>query len=349
MAVACPRRIRIAEVARAAGVARSTAALALRGSPALREETRRRVAEAAAALGYVYDRAAARLRSGRSHTVGLVLPNIANPFYAELVAGIDAALDDAGYVALLVSTAESPERQARVLARLREHGVDGVILSPAEGTPAALLDRLAAWGLPHVQAVRAFRRGACVRADDRRGARLAAEHLIRLGHRRIALLGGAADTPVARDRLAGWRGALAAAGLAAAEHVPTPAGDRAAAAEAAAALTLRRPEVTALLCLSDTVAIGAMLGLRRAGREPGRDVAVVGFDDVPEAALWRPALTTVAVGAREIGAAAAALLLARVADPAAPARRIALPPRLVVRQSCGAPTAVEAAAGGSGG
>jgi LacI family transcriptional regulator len=328
-----PRRARIEDVAREAGVARSTAALALRGSPRLREETRAAVRSAATRLGYVYDRAAAHLRSGRSHTVGLLVCEITNPFYAELTAGVEAALDAAGYVTVLANTSESPARQRRMLERFREQPVDGVILMPAAGTPATLLDEPDAWRLPSTTVVRGFRRGAHAGPDNRGSTRLATEHLLRLGHRRIAFLGGAARTSVSAGRWEGYPRAMAAGDLPA-RHLPcrTDIGE---ASAIAAALPPGDP--TALVCFNDPVAFGATLGLFRAGRRPGCDVAVTGFDDIRGAAVWHPPLTTVRVAAGDIGTAAARVLLDRIADPAAPPRREVLPPTLIVRGSCGAP------------
>ena len=324
---------RIEDVARAAGVARSTAALALRGSPRLRESTVLAVREAADRLGYVYDRLAARLRSGRSNTVGLLVCEITNPFYAELTAGVQSALEDSGLAAFLANTDESLDRQQRMLERLREQRADGVILVPAAGTRPALLDELDRWGMPWVTMVRGFQRGSHAGADDRAGISLATRHLIGLGHRRIAFLGGAAASSASQRRRAGYARALAEAGLSP-MLLPCPS-DLGAAAEIAAGLTQRGP--TALVCFNDSVAFGAMLGLARAGRTPGRDVAVTGFDDIRAAAHWFPALTTVRAHPAEIGAAAAQLLLERIADPAAPTRRVTMRPELVIRSSCGGP------------
>jgi LacI family transcriptional regulator len=326
------RRVRIEDVAREAGVARSTAALALRDSPRLREETRLAVRAAALRLNYVYDRAAARMRSGRSHTIGLLVCEITNPFYAELTAGVEVALDRAGYVAVLANTAESPVRQRRMLERFREQPVDGVILMPAAGTPASLLDELDSWQLPHATVVRGFRRGAHAGPDNRAGTRLATEHLLRLGHRRIAFLGGAARSSVSAGRRDGYARAMADAGL-----TPSYLTCRSDMGEASALVSgLHRDGPTALVCFNDSVAFGAMLGLLRSGRKPGRDVAVIGFDDIREAAIWYPPLTTVRVAPEAIGAAAASVLLDRMADPGAAPRREILAPTLIVRESCGA-------------
>ena len=326
------QRIRIKDVAREAGVALSTAALALRDDTKLREETRRLVRDAAARLGYVYDRSAAVMRSGKSHTIGLLVCEITNPFYAELTAGVEEALDEAGFVVMLANTSESVSRQRRMLERFREQPVDGVLIMPATGTPPALLEDLERWRLPHATVVRGFRRGAHTGPDNRAGTRLATEHLLSLGHRRIAFLGGAARNSVSRERWDGYARAMTKAGLVP-EHLPcrTDIGE-------AAGLIQSLPDggPTALVCFNDSVAFGATLGLLRSGRIPGRDVAVTGFDDIREAAAWFPPLTTIRVSPRGMGQAAARILLERITHPDAPPRREILAPSLIVRESCGA-------------
>ncbi|MFC3123711.1 LacI family DNA-binding transcriptional regulator [Pseudoroseomonas globiformis] len=326
------QRVRIKDVAREAGVALSTAALALRNDNQLREETRRAVRDAAARLGYVYDRSAAMMRSGRSHTVGLLVCEITNPFYAELTAGVEAALEEAGFATMLANTGESVTRQRRMLERFREQPVDGVLMMPASGTPPTLLDDLERWGLPHATVVRGFRRGAHTGPDNRGGTRLATEHLLGLGHRRIAFLGGAAKNSVTAGRWEGYARSMARAGL-----EPVQLACRTDIGEAAAlAQDLPHDGPTALVCFNDSVAFGAMLGLSRAGRVPGRDIAVTGFDDIREAALWHPRLTTISTSPRQMGQAAARVLLARIADPDAPPPRETIRAQLVVRESCGA-------------
>ena len=137
-----------------AGVSPATVSLVLRNSPLVARPTRERVQSSIDALGYVYDRAAANLRARLTHTIGLVVCEITNPFYAELTAGIDDALDRAGWVAFLANTAESPARQDRFIERMREHRVDGLLLSPAEGTDPDIVERLHAAGMPVVQMLR---------------------------------------------------------------------------------------------------------------------------------------------------------------------------------------------------
>lgn len=327
------------DIARQAGVSPATVSLVIRNSPLVARETRQRVQSCIDRMGYVYDRAAANLRTRLTHTIGLIVCEITNPFYAELTAGIDETLDRAGFVAFLANTAESPARQERFIARMREHRVDGLLLSPAEGTDPELIERLHRLGMPVVQVLRRLGKVDVdhVGADFRLGMTLAAEHLIRLGHRRIAFVGAGRRASPAQDRTLAYRETLARHGLAEGpiiECLPTrEEGERA----VGRVFQGSPQDPTAVLCYNDICAFGVMLGLADRGLTPGRDVAVVGFDNIAEAALYRPALTTIAIGARRIGEEAASLLLRRIKNPDDPPETIVLPPQLIVRSSCGAP------------
>ena len=332
-----PARITLTEVANHAGVSRSTVSLVLRGSPLVAAETRDRVQAAIEALGYVYNRGAATMRAARTNTVGLLICEINIPFYAELAAGVDDVLGEEGVVAFLANTAESVERQDRCLQRMREHNVDGVIVCPTAGTLPALLERLRQWQLPCVQALRfaSAREGDYAGVDYEFGMEMMTEHLIRLGHRRIAFVGGNLTHSAASARRTGFGTAMRRHGLSPDLIIRCPA-TRRAGLDAVEPLLNRPDPPTAMLCYNDMVAFGAMLGLEARGLRAGRDIAVTGFDDVTEAAMSRPALTTVSTSARQIGQEAARLLLRRIADPQGAPERVILPARLVIRESCGA-------------
>ncbi len=325
------------DIAKHAGVSPATVSLVLRNSPLVAARTRERVQFSITSLGYVYDRAAANMRTRSTQTIGLVVCEITNPFYAELTAGIDDTLDRAGWVAFLANTAESPARQDRFIARMREHRVDGLLLAPAEGTDPAVVDELRRAGLPVVQMLRRLgkRNADQVGPDFRLGMTLAAEHLIRLGHKRIAFVGGGRRASPARDRAAAYRDTLARYGLPVGPIVnclPT----REEGARAIGELMRGQPsDPTAILCYNDLCAFGALLGLADRGLVAGRDCAVIGFDNIAEAALYRPALTTIAIDARRIGEEAANLLLRRIKSPNGAPESIILPPKLIVRSSCG--------------
>lgn len=319
-----------------AGLSRATVSLALRGSTLLRPETTRLVHDAARALGYVYNRNAANLRRTRSDTVGLIINDLTNPFFAELAVGCERVLHSTDHMVMMANTAESVERQRAVLARMREQDVAGVIICPARGSPRDAFADLLDAGIPVVQAMRMCDpvEASSVLPDNRAGACTAVLHLAANGHRRIAFAGGFANTSVLVDRLGGYRDGLEAARLPfdaalVFEGAPTRAFGLSLAADA-----VRGPDPpTALLAFNDIVALGFCLGLRRVGMEPGRDFAVIGFDDVWEAAHAVPALSTVAVDVEALGARAAHMLLETIGADDAHVQRHVGAVRLVIRET----------------
>lgn len=326
------------DLARHAGVSPATVSLVLRKSPLVADGTRARVQAAIQALGYVYNRGAASLRSGRTNTVGAAMNELSNPYFAGLTTALEQALTRVGHTVFLSNSQEDPARQARFIETMREYNADGLVLCPAERTRPEELAALVGGGLACVLISRDLPGTGLdyVGHDHAGGMRQAVDHLLDLGHRRIAMVGGTAWNWTGRERLAGYRDALQARGITPdpALHIPcAPTRERGADA-IAQLLALPRPP-TAAACFNDMLAFGVMLGLRRARIEPGRAFSVTGHDDVTEAALWTPALTTGVIDAQALGEGVAELLLARIADPAAPQRRLVLPARLAVRESTG--------------
>ena len=333
------RKATIIDVASAASVSKSTVSLVLQGSPRVRPATTGKVQAAIHRLGYVYNRGAANLRSARSNVVGMVINDLANPFFAELAVGIESVFRASGLVSLIAHTAESPNRQADVLKAMREQAVCGLIICPARGTDASALSGFARAGTPVVLAMRHIpgSRLASVVPDNARGAAEAVRHLQSLGHRRIAFVGGHDDMSAQRDRFRGYANALTQAAMPVdpaliVESAPTRDGGIAA---IGAVLALDDP-ADAALCFNDVVAFGAMHGLRHHGREAGRDFGIVGFDDVREAADHVPSLTTVAVDSAGIGARAAQAALRMVESGRISVEEQTTSVHLVVRESCGA-------------
>lgn len=319
-------------------MSKSTVSLVLNASELVKPATRARVMEAMRALGYVYNRRAARLAGGGNSIIGMVINDLANPFYTELAIGIERACQSADVVAFIANTSESAVRQAQVIRSMREHGAAGLIVAPAQGTDAAQFDALTG-DLPVVFAMRQLRgaRGSVVVPDNRHGARAATLHLLGLGHRRIAFLGGFADMVVRDERLSGYRDALRAAGVAfdpalVADSRPTTEGGRMAVAQ----LLALSDTPTACLAYNDVVAMGAVHALTERGCRVGQSFAVVGFDDIAEARQMSPPLTTVAVDAAGLGERAARLLLRLIGSDGAKDEIIIGATQLVVRQSCGA-------------
>jgi LacI family transcriptional regulator len=328
------RKLTLKDIARKAEVSPSTVSLVLRDSPLVADATRDKIRATMEELGYVYNRGAANLRSRRSKTIGLIVCEITNPFYAEMVAGIDTVMDRNGWITFLANSSESPERQARFIQRIREQSADGIILTAAEGTEPEIVSQLRAWRMPFVQALRKIGddTGDYVGPDYRLGMSLAVEHLIGLGHKRIAFIGGARRTSALRERLAGYRNAMKRHGLEAEPVFSCPATREQGVKVIREALAMRDPP-TAAICYNDVIAFGVILGLLEAGRQPGKDVNLVGFDNIAEAALSRPALTTIAVEPRQIGQEVAELILRRIADPTGRPEQVILPPRLIIRDT----------------
>jgi LacI family transcriptional regulator len=347
--------ISIKDVGRVAGVSISTVSHVLNRTRYVSPALRTRVEAAVADLGYRHNGLARGLRTRRTETVGLIIPDVSNPYYPQLARGVQDAADAAGFAVFVCNSDRRPDNEARLLAALAQRRVDGVILDAAGPSPAVLA-ALARYQQPVVlvgsRIDAAHVPGADVVQMAPEGGRTAVAHLLQRGHRRIGLIagpprGGGAPGEGAGDRPAksgGYFAALADAGL-----VPDPAlivsadytrpGGRAAMERLLALPPGRRP--TAVFAGNDLMAIGALLALRAAGLGVPGDVAVVGYDDIPEAAVTCPALTTVAVPKYEMGRVAADLLLARIAHrqgaaggtaPGAP-RRVVLPCRLTVRES----------------
>ena len=331
--------VTLLDIANDLGLSRATVSLVLRNSPRISQATRERVLEAFKRKGYVYNRHAAGMRSNQTHAVGVVVNDLANPYFTILVRAIEASLSTQGFITLLGNTDESLERQTRFLDTVRQHNIDGLIVCPTESTDAAQMRQVLAWGIPCVFASRYVDglEADYVGVDNRRGMALAASHLISLGHRRIAMIGGIQGASTGRDRIEGYREALRTAKIKydGSLVVPSPLTRDHGKRIITELLRLKNPP-TAAVCGNDIIAFGVMLGLRAHGIEPGADFGVVGFDDVPEAALWEPPLTTVQAPQDDIGRIAAELLLKRMTTPSRTPTRIVPEPVLVIRGTCGA-------------
>jgi LacI family transcriptional regulator len=334
-----PRSTTITDIARAAAVSKSTVSLVLQGSPLIKAETSARVRQAADALGYVYHRGAAALRRQSSKIIGMVINDLTNPFFAELLVGMEHKLMEAGYVSLMAHTGESLPTQERVLASMREYHAAGLIVCPAFHTAPGVLESIRASGIPLLVVVRPIGAGVYdfAGSDNETGTFMATEHLILRGHRRIAFMGRVGGGPIYELRRSGFQRAMAQHGLAIAgdwiiDIPPTRTGGR----EGIRQVLARPDHPTAAVCYNDVVAFGAMGALGEQGMVAGRDFAIIGFDGVADAAHSNPPLSTISVDPGRLGEVAAELLLQRLREPSTPALRYLAAPRLVVRQSSGA-------------
>lgn len=329
------RPLTILDVAAEANVSKSTVSLVLQGSDLIRSETAERVREAARKLGYVYNRRAADFRRKTSNAIGVVINDLMNPFFAEVLVGLERKLVDAGYTVLMAHTSEDLERQERVLQTMREQNVAGIALCPALGTSTSLTSIVKAWGIPLVVMIRTLGNGDYdfAGSDNAQGVRQAVQHLIANGHRRIGFLGGQTG-PVLEQRLHGYRTAMADAGIPFDTDLvfianPTRAGGH----ESMSRLLDQTNAVKAAVCYNDLVAFGALSALGERGLRAGADFALMGFDNVLDAAHSNPPLSTVDVRPSELGEIAGALLLKRIEDPNLEVQVHQAIPRLMVRQS----------------
>jgi LacI family transcriptional regulator len=331
--------ITLNDIAKAVGVSKATVSLAINNDPRVARETRRNIKQMADQLGYVYNRGAAGLSTGRSNTVGLAVHDITNPFFTEVCAEAEARLSQNGKLAFLCNTNESLEQQSRFIEALIEHRADGLILSPADKTDIESLQPIFTRNLPTVLIARYVEGSKLdfVGNDGILAFTMATEHLIRLGHTKIAMAGGGQQTSVSRNRRTGFIDTMEKHGL---EVDPTyfvkcstnPKGGE----EAIEHILSLKDKPTAVLCFTDLVALGILSGLHRNGLTPGKDMAVVSCDDIEEADRGYTQLTSVKIKKGEIGKQAAELLLRRIATPDAPKRHIHLKSELVIRKSCGA-------------
>jgi LacI family transcriptional regulator len=305
-------------------------------------ETAERVLRAAERLGYRPNPIARGLKTNRSFTVGVVIPDLTNPLFPPIVRGIEDRLTEAGYTALIVNTDNDADRERTQIAAMRARQVDGFIAATAR-LDHELLAEAGAGGTPLVLVNRSFEDGAvpAVTVDDREGIRLAVEHVAALGHRRIGHLAGPQNVSTGHRRYLGFLEAMRTAGL----EVPagyvsfTAALTESEGTRASAELLKRQPRVTAVVAGNDRLAIGCYDTLAAHGLSCPEDVSIVGFNDMPFVDRLRPPLTTVRVPQREIGTVAADLLLQQLSDPSQPAREILLEPALVIRASTGTPAA----------
>jgi LacI family transcriptional regulator len=336
--------VTLRDVAREAGVHPGTVSRAL--NPAtealVNEDTVRRVRAAAARLGYRPNPMARGLKTNRSYTVGVLVPDIQNPLFPPIIRGIDDRLAAAGYTPLIANTENDPERERQDFEALRARQVDGFITATAR-LDHELLDAVVAFGAPLVLVNRRVEDGGlpAAVADDRDGARQAVAHLVALGHRRIAHVAGPQELSTGRGRLEGFQAAMAEAGLEVDPALVRFAGafTEPEGARVCEELLASGADFTALVAGNDLVALGCYDVLERRGLVCPRDLSVVGFNDMPFADRFHPPLTTVHIPHYELGTAAADLLLERLADPAAPPRTLEVETRLVVRGSTAPPGA----------
>ena len=304
--------VTIKDIARQAGVTHATVSRALRGSPLISVETSKRIRQIATESGYQLSAAARSLKTNRSQVLGVIVSHIADPFFSEILQGIDEIAQQGGYSLFIAAAQHSLTREQAIVKTMREHRVDGVIIcsTPFSAEQSQLL---LSYNTPSVvinnQSAEDYRYS--IYHDDLYGSQQVAQHLIDLGHRRIAYLGSALSARANFQRLMGFKERMQAAGIPVPEHFirEVEANDPEAASQAIGHFLALAERPTAIFCFNDMLATGALKGLQQAGLSVPQDCSVAGFDNITFSAYTNPPLTTFDQPKREIGIQAARLLL----------------------------------------
>ncbi len=328
----------MSDVAREAGVSLMTVSRVINEKEDVSVETRERVLKIIATLDYRPSAIARSLATQETRTIGLVVPDVTNPFFADITRGVEHLAYAEGYHVFLCNSEEDPQRELAVILSLEEKRVDGLILCSSRIDEKVLVDLLVR--LPVVVLInRSLSQEGedpfqCVILDEARGGMLATQHLIQTGHQQIGFLAGPTKSFSGQGRLQGYQAAMQAAGLApdpdwVINCQPTAEGGILATRE----ILLRCPELTALFCYNDLVAVGALHACAELARSVPGDIAIVGHDDIPLASWVTPSLTTCRVPRHELGSLAVKALIERLKDCPTGCHPITLEPELILRQS----------------
>jgi LacI family transcriptional regulator len=335
-------RVTLRDVARLADVHPGTASRALNEQTRslVNDETARRVLEAAEQLGYRPNPIARGLKTNRSYTVGVLIPDLTNPLFPPILRGIEDRLEEDGYTPLIANTDNDPERERIDWHAMRARQVDGIVAATAR-RDHELLDEMLGSGIPLVLVNRRAQDGRVpsATADDAKGIHLAVAHLAGAGHTRIGHIAGPLELSTGMDRYEGFHQAMRSAGL-----KPDPdliavssAFTEAEGATACRELLGRDGGLTAIVAANDLIALGCYDVFEEEGIDCPGQISVTGFNDMPFADRFRPPLTTIRIPHYEIGTAAAQLMLERLREGDGKPVEVRLEPTLVVRESSGAP------------
>ncbi|TQJ92977.1 LacI family DNA-binding transcriptional regulator [Streptomyces sp. SLBN-31] len=328
----------MAEVARLAGVSIATVSYVVNGTRQVREETRRRVERAIEQTGYTPNTLARSLATSSTESIGVVISAITNPYFAEVLAGVDRAAVRAGRILLLADSHDEPKYEFEVVRDLCQRRVDGIVLAPSTD-PARTLDYLVASKVPTVLVDRLVDdRFDQVGPENEESTAHLVQHLAARGHRRIGMISGLSGLGTTTERLAGYRKGLKRSRLPYDASLVAEGHSNTVGAHAATHRLLATPEPpTALIVGNNAMIVGSMRALRGAGLLVPNDIALVSYDDLPGADLLAPPLTAFAQPCAQLGERAIAMLLQRLTDPDAAPRTERLGPRLMHRRSCGCP------------
>ena len=322
-------------MANLAGVSKSTVSLVLRDSPLVRNSTRTKVHAAMGELGYIYNRAAAKMRAAHAGLIGLVINDLRNPFFVEFATSLQMTLASQNYSTVIANTNESPEIQDQVIRAMIEHGVAAIVISPAYGRVSKTFDAIGKADVPAMQVLRKVEqrisRFPFAAPDYCHGGRIATQHLIDCGARRIAFVGGLSDRSVTDERVSGYKAVLK-------DHCIAPIsltgeGTRSFGIQAARQLQEQFDGVDAAVCFNDLVAIGMLMEFARTGRAVGTSFRIVGFDDIEDCPHMFPSLSSVHCGISEFSVRVAEMILEWIEEGSRPVAELRTPVGLSMRES----------------
>jgi LacI family transcriptional regulator len=329
--------VTILHVAKLAGVAPITVSRVVNNAPGVNPKTRERVNKAIAELHYVPNAMAKSLRSKKTQIIALVLTDVTNPFWTTIARGVEDTAAHNGFHVILCNTDENPEKESNYITVLLQRRIDGLILAPSSGDRRRLLP-LKRQDVPCIlidRQVGGFKTDV-VRSNGKEGARRLTEHLIGLGHRRIALIGGPAHVSTAEDRMAGYCQALQEHGIPIEESLIKQGSYKEENSfQFVKELLSVTPRPTAIFASNNLVGVGALQALREAGLQVPEDMALVCFDDIPQASAIYPFLTVCAQDPYKMGCVAANLLIDRITSNRRKTREVILDTKLIIRKSCG--------------
>lgn len=310
------KSVTVIDVAKAAGVSKSTVSLVLTGSSKVSDKAKVKVEKAIKDIGYVYNRDAASLRSRKSNLVAIVINDLKNPYSAQLAVGLEQQIRKMGLFSMLVNSDENVEIQTSLVQNLKEYNVAAFIICPAPNTDPEWVNSLVEQGFPVVHIMReiAGAKVATVLPDNFAGTKLATQHLLAKGYKKIAFIGGTESISDYHQRLSGYTEAMVLAEIPFTKKLCVQSntnrnGGRGAMEEILNVVK----DIEAVVCFNDVIAYGAIEQIRAAGLQPGKDIAIVGFDDLEDSRLMSPALSTVHIDANQI-AIAVCHILANIKD-----------------------------------
>ncbi|WP_444997529.1 LacI family DNA-binding transcriptional regulator [Aliikangiella sp. IMCC44359] len=297
------KNITVYDVADKAGVSKSTVSLVLTQSDKVSQTTRTKVLKAMNDIGYVYNRDAASLRSRRSNLVAIVINDLTNPYSAQLAVGLEQHIRNMGMFSILVNSAENSETQTDLVQRLKEYNVAAFIICPAPNTSGNWINHLIEQGFPVINIMRELKNcnAPTVLPDNRKGTRLSTQHLIDQGYKNIAFLGGTKTISDFRERFSGFKSAMKKAHLNVSDCCFESETNRHGGRQAMSQALQKIPNLEAVVCFSDVIAYGAIEQMSKEKKQAGKDIAIVGFDDLQDSQLMSPALSTVHIDAGDIG------------------------------------------------